>query len=437
MKKIDYLYVAGLHSDQHVPAISHYFSNLGKEYLIVTENYADYFKWKEKGINAFFISGKGSSHPTKLSNHINKKISLENIVETEFRYYSLPKYLLKKKFYRLCSSIEHLMLHFEVDCIIQKPGGEILRRIFFNLPDANNICFGESYFHGYSTLYYDEYKSPVESKNQEVLRDPKRLLDRKLGEGKEVKYVSQLEDIKQNKKDRLVLLLSKKCFSVLFSYFSHRLKLGIFGYMRNRFSRLFFSKNWKSLSAIASKKKIFYFPLNVKAESELYVRNFVFAEQVMICKQIKKLLPENSILLIKEHPGYSKSLGLLDLMTLAMKGIVIADSRIPSSRILKVSSGVIGVSSTVLIEAIQKNIPVLVMGAWPYSKYTVGRSSENSTKKLTSFFSHPEEYAVNVDVFSDKASAYLHEGSAYSDHEEFCNLLSSITYLQGREDFDT
>lgn len=428
MKKIDFLYVAGMHSDQHVPALSEHFSEIGKSYLVVTENYADYIKWERAGIPVYFISARGPAKPSALSRHLAGRLSIDNIIETEFRYYSFPRKLLRKKFFRLCVSIEKFLDIYDLDVVIQKPGGEIIRRIFFNLPGTKPVCFGESYFSGYSTLYLDEYKTPYPSRLGKVIPDPLALLNKSLGKGKEVKYSAKLADFSQHKLKRLRLLFKGGCFSVLYSYFSHRVKLWPFGAIRRKLSGWLYSRQLDELKG--SNKKIFYFPLNVKAESELYVRNFILAEQATICWQLKKLLPQNAELVVKEHPGNSKSLGLFEMFKLWWNGVFIADSSTPSSTILERCDGVVAVSSTVLIEAVQRNIPILVLGAWPYSRCLVDRSCGNSTRQLIEFFNSPRDFMIQAEPFSNRAKQYLHKGSAYSDGEEFRKLLNSIVELK-------
>lgn len=435
MEKIDFLYVAGMHSDQHVPALSDYFREHRKKYLVVTENFADYVKWRDAGVSVFFISTYKKPEPSKLSGYVETRLGLDNIVETEFRYYSLPRVHLFNKFFRLCNAVEELLEKYDICRVIQKPGGEILRRIFFNLPGVRTVCFGESYFNGYSTLYLDEYKTPIKSLCRKESGELVELLNETLGSGSEVKYTARLKDFSQSKIKRLLLLLSARGYGVLLSFLSHRLKLKPFGVIRKKLTLWFLSRNMDALSD--QDKKVFYFPLNVKAESELYVRNYILAEQAVICQQLKKLLPGNAELIVKEHPGNSKSLGFLEMYKLWRAGVFIVRADTPSSKVLERCDGVVAVSSTVLIEAIEKKKPVLILGSWPYSKFFAGRNSENSALQVVSYFQSPDEFVVELEAFAENAGQYLHKGAAYSSLNEFKELLESIMMLDEEPLHDT
>lgn len=119
--------------------------------------------------------------------------------------------------------------------------------------------------------------------------------------------------------------------------------------------------NIKSLLRKCS-PNIYYMPLHLLPESATLSQSNYYYEEDLI-RLVSSLLPIDSILLVKENP---LMVGHRDLdfyrRICSLGNIYLSDITTPTSDILPISSGVIGISGTVLIEAILMNIPVCVLG---------------------------------------------------------------------------
>lgn len=431
-EKIDICYVSGLHGDALVPSLAKICLKEKIKLLVITENYSDFKLWSEQGVFCEYIYNLKSGTSGNVFEEIKKTMSIDSLINTEWSYYNVPKIFLKRKCNVLSDCVEGLIRNYEIKVVLQRPGGEILRRILFNYKDKSDyeiVVLGENYCNGFSTLYKDEFKTFYFSDNKQV-KKIKELLKAKFDGGNVIKYTKGIvyskNDKKKSKLNVFIDLVSKANFGVIYSYFSIRFKLEIIGRIRRHIYN-FMAMTEKDF--LLDKNKKFYFPLNVSAESELFVRNSFFSDQFFVIKKLLHLKPHNDTFYIKSHPGNSKSLSIYELIYLKFLGVKILDSKIKTKMIVKSVDGVFGVSSTVLFESIYFNTPVHIIGAWPYSDQLLKISNQLNDKIIIDFFRYPSNYKFDYDNLIEKYSNVLFEGDIYTDLSTLTDITRSIQNL--------
>lgn len=439
-KHFDYCYIAGMHGDATVPIMDKFYKKEGCSFAVITENFSDHVEWLKLGIHSIFIydqhyrQNNNQEVYNEIKRYIFSKLSIENLIVTEYMYYKTPRFFLRRKVNNLLFHLDGLFNEYYFETILQKPGGEILRRIFFNLSDTrflkNNICFGESYLNGKSVLYQGEFKEFVKIEKNIILPDEeiKKLIFQSFGK-KEFTYTSPLPKPKKSKISVLKDLFNAKSFNIIYSYFSIRLRSELIGWIRRVFLTPLYINDLTSI-----KNEYFFFPLNVQAESELFVRNYLLAKQGETLKKLVALVPDNRILLVKEHPGYSKSLGVIESYLLWLKGVRFLNPKMKSLDAITASEGVIAVSSTVLIESIVHEKPILILGEWSYGRELLNRGSEFTLRHIQTFFVSLQDYKVDkIDFFRNLLTSHAVDGIGYKGETELLKYLSAITAIIKRE----
>lgn len=152
---------------------------------------------------------------------------------------------------------------------------------------------------------------------------------------------------------------------------------------KGKLQKVFSIKKWKSLFysmkrlstkyvvrrlydsdiKIDTTKKVFYFPLHYPLDSQLVYRGRPFLDQVSFALTIADFLPYNSQLIIKEHPHARGAISFNNLKRLREDSrIVLLHPWVNSHDILEKTDYVITINSTVALEALYKNIPVISFG---------------------------------------------------------------------------
>ena len=419
--KFDYCYVSALHGDNCVVEMANHFKKRGKSFLVITENDSYKKLWQKHDVESVCIfdmeKATGSAY-REFETAIYDKVNSEQLYMTEKSYYSLPsiyyKYKVKDYLKRLFTFLEK----YKVGSFLQRPGGEIIRQVFFALQSTEYVnrvyCFGESYIEGKSVLYHGDQKELIKADNSDSQV-------REYESQGVITYDGDIQKIRPSVSFNLFNLLRSGCLGILLSYFTYIFKTKFVGSLRNRLLKLLFVNK----DSIESEKAIF-FPLNVQAESELYVRNYQSSNQYEVLEKLQKMLPDNYSIYVKAHPGNSKSLSLVQYLFLRFKGINILKSELKVSEVFRKETPVAAISSTVLFEAIQAQVPIIVLGNWAYSRKILGRYCELNNYDMQKFIEGTSRFKVNKEYFNDKLSNYLYEGSIYSGIKELQNLIDNI-----------
>jgi hypothetical protein len=124
--------------------------------------------------------------------------------------------------------------------------------------------------------------------------------------------------------------------------------------------------------------KYFYFPLNFQPEATTNPLGGIFENQFMAIKLIQSMLPEDTILYVREHPRYWKSDQLEGMHLVRSKSSYKEISLLGNVKLLDVqtnpyeliynSIGVITVTGTSSFEAFGFNKPAIVLGNYFYNQ---------------------------------------------------------------------
>lgn len=122
------------------------------------------------------------------------------------------------------------------------------------------------------------------------------------------------------------------------------------------------------VAGLPAKGSYFFFPLHVTNDSQITLRNPAYKDQIGLIRTICRALPDGTKLVVKMHPGLD---GMLEVSALrALKAIdncVIVDTSHRAMDIVRDAKGVIVINSTVALEALLLERPVIVLGMWALS----------------------------------------------------------------------
>ncbi len=115
-------------------------------------------------------------------------------------------------------------------------------------------------------------------------------------------------------------------------------------------------------------EKFFFFPLHFPRESQLTVKAPHCLDQEAIVAMVARSLPAGYKLYVKEHPNHVGEMSLRAISQIArMKDVVLLHPRTHSHRLIQNSAGVVVINSTVGFEAIIYQKPAVVLGKPFYS----------------------------------------------------------------------
>lgn len=411
-KKIDIAYVATVTGDLgFCYALNTAVSNNNLSFLAITPNKRDHAILKKNNINSLYC---GPYSTSKLNNKKHEPPPNESdYILCEKSYFGLPEFILRKISININNSVNNHLTEYDIKLIIQNPGGEIIRGAVQNYATKNNITtifMGEFIQeNGGSTLYCDDKKTLIKRK-----KEFQRLKNDKKHEKHDsiVKY-KRLNLIKLSKTDKFIETVKHFDMYSVISATGYRLikqKDKITNYIINKFIA-------ESVNYNNPNKKRILVPLNVSAESELFIRNREFIDATFIIKKMASLTNACDIF-IKGHPGEAKSMTLRDACTFKKQGYKIINSNVAASTLIKQFDGVTFVSSTVGIEAIRSGIPINCIGNWPY--YT------NAKKHIEYSCATTETHLINSSKFFDHQGDYCFQGKSYGNLSDLENLISSM-----------
>jgi hypothetical protein len=177
-------------------------------------------------------------------------------------------------------------------------------------------------------------------------------------------------------------------------------------YYMNRYYNFWFTKT------INSTDKYFIYPLHYEPEASTLVRAFHFSDQLALIKLIAKLLPIDSILVVKEHSGnkgYRKTEFYRELFY--MPNIVLRPPEYDVSKLINNSMCVITLTGRMGWEAIVNNKPVITLGRSFWSSidsvYCVQSWKELSSAIMACYNKKEQGATHNKDNLVKFTAAYM------------------------------
>lgn len=202
-----------------------------------------------------------------------------------------------------------------------------------------------------------------------------------------------------------------------------------------------------SLSDVPKDIDYFYFPLHYQPEASTQIRAGVFDDQINLINLISTLLPINKYLVVKEHPAYWLRKWNTQINFYRSKGfyssiqkknnVIFVNHSLGSESLIKNSDGVIGITGTVVLEAIKSNKVTMIFGNTPYSDlpnvFSPKETNEilhflSSKYQFDSFF----DFSVIEEIFS-KISYHVNSKRLQSENpiiriQEFKKIIHEYTW---------
>jgi len=124
--------------------------------------------------------------------------------------------------------------------------------------------------------------------------------------------------------------------------------------------RLFYA----SLPTKPEGQKYVLFAMNLPEDSTLQLRNYTFRDQVKVIESLLDFLPPQITLVVKGHPGRLNAPPMKTIRLLWRRNCILLNRNIPATDVMNDIDYVIVQASSVGIEAVQRRIPVGVIGYW-------------------------------------------------------------------------
>ncbi len=167
-----------------------------------------------------------------------------------------------------------------------------------------------------------------------------------------------------------------RCILTEHSYKGKGKNLAIFGdnssfYLENlkaTFCSIFYG--YDDLEAYQHYEKVFY-PLHYEPEAVLFYMSEFYSNQLATIENIAKCLPQNQVLVVKEHPQQAGYLLLKRYRDLKKRvpNVVFIPAEVSTSHLLNKCTATVTLGSTAGLEGLVLGKPVIVLGRIFYDKY--------------------------------------------------------------------
>ena len=369
--------------------------------VVFTYNSCEVDDLMAKGIDACLIQGKLS---------VSRQ---DYILNCESVYYGLPNWLINLRTDGLSSWFESQFIDRGIDGIFQQPGGELHRMVASMVAKRlgiKEIILGERYISGKTVLYRDLFKSSIWElpSHEKTNVNLNALLEKKQIVHKRTVFTNW----QSPKWIRFFKHFARMEWLVIYVSFAHKIKLAY----KKSMSRLFIGPSVLK----GSKKPVIYFNLNVPAESELYIRNPDFTDQISTIKTVLISLPGSHVY-VKFHPSPEGFIGFLDtIKLLLMRDVTLLKRSFYSTDIIKNVQTVAAVSGSVIIEAIIQGKNVFILGYWYYEKI-LSECADSTRLSNGVMYSN-----INRKKFFERIASVACQGSVNQDLVELDIFSGSI-----------
>jgi hypothetical protein len=314
-------------------------------------------------------------------------------------------------------------------------GGEVVRRtasLIANGRGINVIYLGETFIPGTVNLYSDEYRSVLKPIVDRELSEhtARAIVNDKVNRKVVISYETEQRRFRGTPLPaKLYRLLRDGNWNIIRAYFARKKVISWDYLVREMYTRMF-----RVFSDFDGREKYFYLPFNVDAESELFIRNYQFTDQVGVVEKLSVGLPPGHKLYVKVHPGKEGHLSIKSYRRLSkIKNVVALKGSVNSFDVVSKCQGVVLISSTVGLESYIMGKPTCVIGHWPYAVY----GNFIRVKELGEVFRRIQSQPVPNDPVGFLQNLYKEtvDGSLYAGADDFNTLVNSIlnlTYLRNK-----
>jgi len=439
MEKFDLAVISSYHQETLSAEWFFTIAALNKSSILVTPNPNEYNTLKKHGVKVAYLNDyfpKSVPGKASIREYFAKKgiTDLVAYVATERSYYQQSNDHLIHYAYKYAYAFEKFYDSISVKTVLHPvQGGEVIRRtasLTANERSIPVIYLGETFVPGTVNLYSDEYRTVLKPIVPRELPESKAksIIEDKINRKPVVYYETEKRRFVPTPMfEKMVTLVKEGNWNILRAYFARKKVISVDYLIREGYTRL--SGVFKRFDP---SEKYFYLPFNVEAESELYIRNPGFVDQVAVVEKLAKHLPDGYKLYVKTHPGREGHLSIDSYKRLTkIRNVVPLEGDVNSFDVVKHSQGVVLASSTVGLESYIMGKPTCIIGHWPYAVYgnfiRVKDFSEVFTKMLSPAKANdPVRFVQNV--YRESV-----DGSIYADSNAFKALVKSLftmTYLK-------
>lgn len=289
----------------------------------------------------------------------------------ERRYYMTPINKTASRTAAILDGLDNLLHHIDIGCMIHKLGAELIRRVTMLESERRGIrtvllgtfpaqFLGRTYLHSQFWSERDSDQIPLSNINDEVNFN---------------QFREALEGIRARKQVVHYSLVGMRKWSESVKIANSMIKNHETEFLKDIISRRKETLNFRLrdlISNILSKNSIpendfYFFPLHVFDDSQITVRNPQFYDQSWIIELISRYLPTGMKLVVKMHPGLDGAVSIQFLKSMRrLKNVVLLRGDVNAHNVIQKSAGVIVINSTVALEALLHDKPVLVLGNWTF-----------------------------------------------------------------------
>lgn len=411
----------------------------GKSAAVITPNPNEYEMLIAQGakaiyLNHYFPTGKPSSETIQKFFEERGVHDLKDYVATEKSYYFQSDEHLIDYAYKYAFAFERIYAEKSITTILHPvQGGEVVRRtasLIAHLRSVNVIYLGETFIPGTMNLYSDEYRTLLKPTGPRELsaEKAKTIIDDKVNRKPVIFYSTERRKFKGTPMlKKMYTLVKEGNWNIIAAYIARKKSLSVDFLIKDGYVKLN-----GLFQAFDPNQKYFYYPFNVDAESELFIRNPGFVDQVAVIEKLAKVLPEGYKLYVKTHPGVDGHLSVDSYKRLVkIKNVVPLKSTVNSFDVVKHSQGVVMASSTVGLESYIMGKPTCVIGFWPYVIYGnfIEVKEFNETFKRILAHNTPNDPVTFIqNLYRDTI-----DGSIYGGADAFKLLIKNLfesTYLK-------
>jgi capsule polysaccharide modification protein KpsS len=439
MEQFDLAVISSYH--QEILSAEWFFtiSALNKRCILVTPNPNEYAMLKKQGVTVAYLKDffpERIPGRKQIQEYFNNKgvFDLVEYVGTERSYYQQSNAHLIRYTYKYAYAFEKFYQSIKIKTVLHPvQGGEIIRRtasLIANEQSIPVIYLGETFIPGTVNLYSDEYRTVLKPIVPRELPEEKAksIIEDKINRKRVVYYETEKRRFVPTPMfEKMYNLVKDGNWNIIRAYIARKKVISVDFLIREIYTRLagVFKKFDPS-------EKYFYLPFNVDAESELYIRNPGFIDQVAAVGRLAKHLPDGYKLYVKTHPGREGHLTIDSYRRLVkLKNVIPLKGNVNSFDVVKHSQGVVLASSTVGLESYIMGKPTCIIGHWPYAAYGNFIRVKNFNEVFQKMLSpdkpnDPIRFVQNV----YKESV---DGGIYADSKDFKALVESLfkmTYLK-------
>jgi len=432
-KVFDLALICAYHEERMASSWVRASEEIGKKCLIITPNFNEFLALQEQKIAVVYLGNLApSSTPTieeikKYFNNLGVD-DLDNFIGTERSYYRQSENPIIRSAFRYAKSFTKLFEEYDIRCILHPvQGGEVVRSTASLLAHAKGIrvvYVGETFIPRTMNLYSDEMRTVIKINRETNLTETEAeaIIRDKVERKPVVFYETTLDDyVTTPLVKKFMRLVRAGNWNIIHAYFAYKKIIHV-----DRHVKDFYTKITGVFEDPDASDKYFYYPFNVDAESELFIRNKDFTDQASTIEKLSVNLPDGYKLYVKTHPGVEGHLTLNNYRRLKkLKNVKILHASVNSFNVVKNSLGVIIVSSTVGLESYILGKPTCIIGHWPYDIYGNFIICKDLSLVFDKLLGHkgtpndPVKFVQNI--YRDTI-----DGSIYASKQDFKNLVKSL-----------